>query len=681
MSILSSGIVLCGLYIVFATIIVLTTLNILQLTALLQANGSFNGSNLTAIDTTLSLSDLLYTRCKTVSQAFSLILNFDQPLFQSNNQTIHVQLINNLNGWNKATVLFYINGYDIAITCMVRHGSYYVEGQDISTKRAYDPMWICKNSIREREMLVRTLELQMSNLLHDGEFDSVLLLGSLVASLNKPQEQFGAIYELYADALMAKRDTTHALRYYKLCLALECGNEVTIRLKIARCMHQLDDISNALVILKALPANTRPLPVLMLLGKLYQSQGLTQQAKLAYSAALNSKTLNITRLNPYALEASFALAEMALNEQKQIDIQLPSTDGEWLNALFTTRECILTHRLPNALEAIERVEKIFSTNLYTLLEKARVQMELEWTELSLNSFHKARQLDNANVMYMDMYAKLLKQCGLTTQLNNLVRDLLGISDNRPEPWLAAACYSDMKGDSTTALQLCDRAIALDKDFARSHVYRGQLLFKLNRAEHAVAAFTTACKLEKSLDGYEGLVESYCDICLKGVDKYLDAMNVARLALLQAPKSPRSHVLLGTVLSLRPENRDKAKKTFERALTLNPDTMRAHFGLVDLWIHDGKYDQAIAKLLTLAQKQPRDVLYVKLGDVYTLNREYGNALPYYHRALSINPTLTKALQGLERVEKLMRGEDPDAALSTINGTIDDDDIESEYVDGV
>ncbi|CAK4643344.1 unnamed protein product [Aphanomyces euteiches] len=71
---------------------------------------------------------------------------------------------------------------------------------------------------------------------------------------------------------------------------------------------------------------------------------------------------------------------------------------------------------------------------------------------------------------MDIFALLLQQAGLTVQLNryvstprdkklkinSLVRDLFAITEVRPEPWLAAACYSDLKGDRATALQLCDR---------------------------------------------------------------------------------------------------------------------------------------------------------------------------------------------------------------------------------
>jgi anaphase-promoting complex subunit 7 len=70
----------------------------------------------------------------------------------------------------------------------------------------------------------------------------------------------------------------------------------------------------------------------------------------------------------------------------------------------------------------------------------------------------------------------------------------------------------------------------------------------------------------------------------------------------------------------------------------------------------------------------DFVHVKLAEVYTSSRKYSEALSYFHTALryvypqsrtcpdnllaSLSPNCTAALQGLDRLEKLMRGVDPD-----------------------
>lgn len=59
--------------------------------------------------------------------------------------------------------------------------------------------------------------------------------------------------------------------------------------------------------LAALRDDERTLPVLLLLGRLYLREGLALEAEASYARAL--------RLNPYALEAAVALAELAAGRE------------------------------------------------------------------------------------------------------------------------------------------------------------------------------------------------------------------------------------------------------------------------------------------------------------------------------------------------------------------------------
>ncbi|OQS03663.1 hypothetical protein THRCLA_04017 [Thraustotheca clavata] len=204
---IGSGLVLCSLYVVFASTVALTTYTLnsiantptyiglsietftsdqfnIPVMVLLQENTAFNQCHIKISDETLSLGELLYQECADdacaaqymplanklwtlVGQAFAIIDKFDQTIFQLHNQTIHVQHINNLSGWNKATAQYYIEGYNMAITCMVRRASFHVEGRDESTvdslafcsERVYDPNWMCENEVGKD---VNTYAIQMS---------------------------------------------------------------------------------------------------------------------------------------------------------------------------------------------------------------------------------------------------------------------------------------------------------------------------------------------------------------------------------------------------------------------------------------------------------------------------------------------------------------------------------------
>ncbi|OQS01908.1 hypothetical protein THRCLA_05661 [Thraustotheca clavata] len=191
------GLLLSLLYTIFATILAISTyvlnsianvpfdlgLNIESFTSnqfnvpvyyLLQGSTTYNASIIGPINETLALRDVMYQSCKDAScasaflphanelwsivgQTFVLIPNFDQPTFQKINQTVRVQHINNLSGWNKAASQFSIDGHDMAMTCMVRRARFYGENEDVTTamvdglaycsERTYDPKWVCENLV------------------------------------------------------------------------------------------------------------------------------------------------------------------------------------------------------------------------------------------------------------------------------------------------------------------------------------------------------------------------------------------------------------------------------------------------------------------------------------------------------------------------------------------------------
>ena len=58
------------------------------------------------------------------------------------------------------------------------------------------------------------------------------------------------------------------------------------------------------------------------------------------------------------------------------------------------------------------------------------------------------------------------------------------------------------------------------------------------------------------------------------------------------------------------------------------------------------------------KEHGDVIQAKLAEIYALKECYADALECYHVAISMNPQNGLAIQGLERLEKIMRGVDPD-----------------------
>ncbi|OQR93364.1 hypothetical protein ACHHYP_02602 [Achlya hypogyna] len=145
-------------------------------TTLLQGRGSFvpgNSSSL-VVPASLSLSDILFRACginddtcaagvlpttnliwTLLGTAFASIPGFADPTFQDPTVTVQFNHINNLNGFNKPAVQYFVPGHATAITCLMRRASFQmpptarpvVDSLAFCSPRTYDPKWVCENEV------------------------------------------------------------------------------------------------------------------------------------------------------------------------------------------------------------------------------------------------------------------------------------------------------------------------------------------------------------------------------------------------------------------------------------------------------------------------------------------------------------------------------------------------------
>ncbi|RLN90937.1 hypothetical protein BBJ28_00025379 [Nothophytophthora sp. Chile5] len=352
-------------------------------------------------------------------------------------------------------------------------------------------------------------------------------------------------------------------------------------------------------LLKAIPPGTRSLSMNLLLGKLYVNEGLTNKAEESYTAAL--------RQNPYALEATLALTELAAARDASPEAYTGSdvvTEGEGGResgdassvTSFRQREIERFYAKLSAIHstADENVSRVFPKNLHCLLHRGSLEMDQELQHQARVTFDSSRQADDLNVAFMDRYADCLRKSGALMQLNSLVHELFEASESHAESWLAAAYYQDLKGDHEAALQFCARAIAERHRHAPAHLLQGELLLRTHRPEPALKAFSTACRLTRSLESYAGVITSYCDLYTVGVNRYKEAVATARCVVKLFPQKAQSFMLLGSVLALHPEHRDQARQALQKALAMEPRKLTTTFALVDLLVEEGDLTAAITK---------------------------------------------------------------------------------------
>eukprot|EP00899_Mesostigma_viride_P026447 jgi/Mesvir1/6988/Mv09127-RA.2 len=517
----------------------------------------------------------------------------------------------------------------------------------------------------------------MISLVDQEIWQSAVVLGQFLAAsgMREPTGHASRNLVLLADALAGKGEHRRALVFYrqatqllrksppeKVETALAGGrgagasllSDAKIKLQMARSYMHVKEYRTALAELEMVATKSRSLAINLLLGRLYCLTGYERAAIACYKESL--------RQCPYLPEAVEALASMHVTSAEILQL-LPQVAGKagrpssagggsllWVQLMIEGHCSLVGHEHQKAVQAFTSLSHLHPDVPYVLIALAKAQAELGRTDEALATFQRVRALDAHELSGMDEFALLLRErSNGGAELNRLVHDLFQVNSQQPEPWVAAALYWDMRGDTAKAVELLDTGIRMDDRHVLSHLTQGRLYLSLGRTDMAIVALRRAHALRSDFRVLKALVKAYV-----GVPKLREALAVAKEAAKASPSCHRALSLVGSVYAQDgPEGRAKAVKYYERALELCPTSLEAVTGLTDVHVADGHHSKAINLLLQHLPRSASDVVHTKLASVYALGRHYTQALEHFQAALRMKPLNEDARKGFEQLERLMK----------------------------
>lgn len=550
---------------------------------------------------------------------------------------------------------------------------------------------------------------QITSLLEHGLFGSAQMLGCFLVSSAATNAETSPYVKaenlvLLGDALYGEKEYRRALNTYKQTLQqckiipkqntsssrsslstsnrssspsslnISAINENEVKFKITLCYCALNENRAALAEMESIPSKVRNLQMNLTMGKLYRISRHIRAAISCYKDCL--------RHCPYVLEAITGLAELGV-PAKDILSFFPQTPnrggrppsdhfdtGRWLHRYVEAQCCVASNDYKGGLELFSELLQRFPSNVHILLEIAKVEAIIGKGDEAIMNFEKVRSIDPYVITYMDEYAMLLKLKSDHSKLNRLVHDLLNIDPARPEVLVALAVLWERK-DERRALVYAEKSLRIDDRHITGHIMKGNLFLSQNRPEAAVTAFRGAQELRPDLRSYQGLVRSYL-----ALSKNKEALHAAREAMKAMPQSAKALKLVGDVHASSSTGREKARKFYESALRLESGYLGAALALAELHVVEGRTGDAVSLLEKYLKDWADDSLHIKLAQVFAATNMLSEALSHYQSALRLNPQNEAAKKGLERVEKQMKGMDPDAPEEDEENEVEDAEGEQE-----
>eukprot|EP01125_Pyxidicula_operculata_P003970 TRINITY_DN1559_c0_g1_i1.p1 TRINITY_DN1559_c0_g1~~TRINITY_DN1559_c0_g1_i1.p1 ORF type:complete len:533 (-),score=107.41 TRINITY_DN1559_c0_g1_i1:269-1867(-) len=471
----------------------------------------------------------------------------------------------------------------------------------------------------------------------------------------------------FAISLYEQAEYRRSLKHFNMAadsMKKDNTNDLSLEYKIkqycAQCLIQLKQTKTAWQLLKDVPE------------EFLTAKNALQLAHLSRQFEGKTKALPyykiVIRLEPYSSEAIFSAVESGLLPSEIRELTQGKWDQyKWFYPFIEAFSHKTKQDYTRAIEGFTILKSLHPNNLHILQNLAMTYYQQGDPLEALILYKKIHTLDPSFVDGMDVFAFLIKEEGKLHELNVLAHDLLQANPYRSETWAAITMYYDAKSRKEKAMFHIEKAIDSDQMNPMAHYYKGIIYRSLKQYELCISSFKNARAISRDVPSNKALIEAYVEF-----SDINSALNIAKEVSKNYPNNIRAQCLPAYVYahSADTTHQTKAEQIYVGILknhpsssssstsstsTSPPTCIDAVLGLASLHLIRKNYDAAIKLLKEHLDKYNLASLHIIMGDVYMASEKYDDALIHYGDALKINPICEQALQGVEKIERLLRGD--------------------------
>ncbi len=478
------------------------------------------------------------------------------------------------------------------------------------------------NNLDAHKLLGRVYLQSLGNVQNGGPSEKVLQLA--IAEYSKIVELQSNDIEsrlLLGQLYSLSHDTPRAEEQFKAAQQIDPSSEDVV-LNLARLYSDSGDMTHALAVLNAVPADDRTAKMDYAMGMSYDQLKQNKNAIDAYSKALD--------LEPDNLDAERGLAQALLNDDQ----------------------------FGPALKHFEAISAADPQDAQTYLRIAEIERRQGHYEQALTTLKKAKALasDSLEVGFNEA----------------LIDDSLGHYDEAAQNLQLLVKQSSHPDGQYSDAEKNNRSIFLDR---LANVYREQ-----DKADQAVQAYQLMVAMgdKYAESGYQGEVEAYRD-----AKQYDKATQVAQQAALAIPKDKAIQLMLAGQLA-DSGKAEEGLKLAKAQLHGNPDDRDVDLALAQMYTRLRRWKEAADEIDaadTLSTKQD-DKIYIDFyrGALDERQKHYDSAEEEFRKILAIDANNSNTLNYLGYM-LADRGVKLDDALAMVQKAVQLDPQNGAYLDSL